>query len=559
VEACKRHVKDLREWVGELLACSEGESARECAAHHIESALDNLLAREEERESLLKELTLVLSCTAGDRLLQLALDAVIRLSRAERGYLLLERNGREQEIAAARNMQRGTVDDPAGKISRRIVSAVLDSRRSVRLDDALNNESFSGVESVKRLKLLSILCVPILAGDDAIGAIYLENRKLTGVFTAEAERAALDYARRIGTAIRNAQRMQEMHDSRIAAQEKLPAEFDFDGVIGESPAFREVLRTVSVAARSEIPVLIEGESGTGKDLMARAIHRASPRRGAPFVGVNCAALPGALLESELFGHTRGAFTGAVSERRGLFASADKGTLFLDEIGEMPLELQAKLLRVLQSGEYRPVGSDRLLKADVRIVAATQRCLAQEAAAGRFRKDLFFRLNGILVRLPPLRERKEDIPLLVDRFVRKHRPPESALRIGNDALACLIAYDFPGNVRELETTIHRAVLFSSGDSIGIGSLPENIARAGGGVLKLPFRIPKTGTELLRAKTAAGKEAVAEVERAFVERALKQADGSPSEAARQVGMNRSQFARMMSKYGFSASKKISRVER
>ena len=264
------------------------------------------------------------------------------------------------------------------------------------------------------------------------------------------------------------------------------------------------------------------------------------------------------LESELFGHTRGAFTGAVRERRGLFASADKGTLFLDEIGEMPLELQAKLLRVLQSGEYRPVGSDRLSNANVRIVAATQRRLAEEAEAGRFRVDLFFRLNGILVRLPPLRERKEDIPLLVDRFVRKHRPPGSALRIGNDALACLIAYDFPGNVRELETTIHRAVLFSGGDSIGMASLPEHIARAGGGVLKLPFRIPKTGTELLRAKTAARKEAVGEIERAFVEQALRLAGGSPSEAARGVGMNRSQFARMMSKYGFAARKGIPRTE-
>ena len=511
--------------------------------------------RDGEREALLREVTLVLSCTAGRRVLELIMDAVVRLSGAQRGYLLLAREDGSQEVVAARNMRRDSLDDVLEQISRRVVDSVLARGESVCLADALNTEPFSLAESVTRLKLLSVLCVPIRNDGRTVGVLYLENRKASGIFTAETERIVSGFAERIGAAIPNAEAMEGLRRSRDELQAALAAEYEFDGVVGSNPQFREVLRTVGIAACSDIPILIEGESGTGKELIARLVHLRSPRRDGPFVSVNCASLPQSLLETELFGHMRGAFTGAVRERRGLFATANGGALFLDEIAEMPAELQAKLLRVLQSGEYRPVGSDRTARSDVRIVAATQRVLAAEVKAGRFREDLFFRLNGVVVRVPPLRERKEDIPLLVERFIEKYRPDGEKPTLDREATACLIAYDYPGNVRELETIVRRGVLFAKAGRIGLAALPEDVARAGGETIHLPLRVPETAADLLRVKEQVKRKAVAEIERAFLQKALTAADGRPGEAARIVGMNRSQFARMLSRYGLSPQKRVS----
>ena len=507
------------------------------------------LGRDEEREALLREVTLVLSCTRVQRVLQLIMDAVIRLSGAQSGFLLRSRSDGSQEVVAARNMQRASVESAASQISRRVVSTVLAEGRTLRLDDALHTPPFSLAESVTRLKLLSVLCVPVFGDGRVLGALYLENRRASGVFTDDTERLIAEFADRIGAGILNAESLEDLRRSHDQLQAALAREYEFGGVVGNNAAFREALRTVSIAAKGDIPILIEGESGTGKELLARAVHQGSPRRGGPFVSVNCAALPHALLESELFGHTRGAFTGAVRDRRGLFATAHGGTLLLDEIGEMPLELQAKLLRVLQSGEYRSVGSDRTLVADVRIVAATQRHLAEEAKQGRFREDLFFRLNGVLVRVPPLRERREDIPLLIKRFLEKFTPSDNPLTLDREARACLLAYDYPGNVRELETIVRRAVLFARDGKMGLAALPSQVAQTRGQVLHLPVRVPATGKQLLDAKEQAKRVAVAEIERTFLVQALSAADGRPGEAARQVGMNRSQFARMLSRYGLS----------
>jgi len=514
--------------------------------------------RDEEREALLREVTLVLSCTAAHRVLRLIMDAVVRLSGAQRGTLLLSRPDGSQEVVAARNMRGNSADPVVAQISRRVVSRVLSEGRPVCLADALNTPPFSAAESVTRLKLLSVLCVPVMSQGRVIGALYLENRKASGVFTEETERIVTDFADRIGAAIENAETTVELQRTRDEMQATLAKEYAFEGVVGNNARFREVLKTAGIAARGDIPILIEGGSGTGKELLARAIHLRSPRRDELFVSVNCAALPHTLLESELFGHTRGAFTGAVRDRSGLFATANNGTLFLDEIGEMPLELQTKLLRVLQSGEYRPVGSDRTARSDVRIVAATQRVLAKEVAAKRFREDLFFRLNGVLVRIPPLRERKEDIPLLIERFLAKFQPSGEKPTLDKEALTCLLAYDYPGNVRELETIIRRAVLFAADGRIGLNALPDDIVQAGGQTFRLPLRLPETGAELLRAKEQVKCDAVAEIERAFLKRALVAAGGRPGDAARNVGMNRSQFARMLSKYGLSPQRRKGRKE-
>jgi len=398
-----------------------------------------------------------------------------------------------------------------------------------------------------------VLCAPIRAGGRIAGAVYLENRKATGLFTEETERLVAEFAETVGAALSNAEAFEDLRLSRDALRAAVTREHGFEGIEGRDRGFCELLKTVATAAKGDIPILIEGESGTGKELIARAVHLGSPRRDRAFVSVNCAALPHALLESELFGHTRGAFTGAVRDRRGLFSSANGGTIFLDEIGEMAPELQGALLRVLQSGEYRPVGSDAAAHADVRVVAATQRSLAEEVRAGRFRDDLFFRLNGVHVRVPPLRERREDIPLLVGRFLEKFKVSGEEPALTDEARACLMAYDYPGNVRELETIIRRAVLFARQGKIGIEALPPSVTKAGAETLLVPVRVPATGAQLLAAKRESSRAAASELERAFLLQALALSGDRPGEAARRAGMNRSQFEKMLSRHGLSGRQK------
>jgi len=518
-------------------------------------------AQEHDRaqEGLLREVTLVLSCIKPGRVLQLIMDSVIRLSGAQRGFLLLRRDDGSHEVAAARRMERVDVETPETELSRKVVQTVLETRRPLRLEDALNTPPYSLAESVTRLKILSVLCVPILADDRLLGVVYLENRRASGVFSAATEALLADFALKIAPAILNAEAMEHLRAERERWQAAFAREYRFEGVVGHSLALREALRLVAVAAPSDLPILVEGESGTGKELIARAVHLRSPRAERPFVSVNCAALPGTLLESELFGHRRGAFTGAVQERRGLFASAHRGTLFLDEIGEMPLELQAKLLRVLQSGEYRPVGSDSLQRADVRIVAATVRRLEAEVKAQRFRRDLFFRLKGVHVVLPPLRERREDIPLLIERFLEKFSPADRPTRIDDAARACLVAYDYPGNVRELETIVRRAILFAREGVIGVDALPPEVTDPERRVFRLPPRVPCTASELLAAKRLAADRAAREIERAFLLHALSAAEGRPGEAARRVGMNRSQFSRMLGRHGLTTARRRTAADR
>lgn len=293
-------------------------------------------------------------------------------------------------------------------------------------------------------------------------------------------------------------------------------------IVGQSSALRRVMDIANQAAPSNATVLLLGESGTGKELIARHIHKRSLRAAAPFVPVNCSAIPESILEAELFGHERGAFTGAMSRREGRFARARGGTLFLDEIGELTPAVQVKLLRVLQEGEYEPLGGDTV-KADVRIVAATNRKLEQEVEAGRFREDLYYRLNVIAITAPPLRSRRDDIPLLVDHFLgvycgKNGRP---RLEVARDAMAKLTDYSWPGNVRELENVIERAAVLCRADTIGLADLPEAITQADArAASSLVFEI---GTPL------------AEVEQRMIRETLKRTDGDKSMAAQLLGIS------------------------
>jgi two-component system response regulator HydG len=293
-------------------------------------------------------------------------------------------------------------------------------------------------------------------------------------------------------------------------------------IVGSSPALRRVLEVATQAAPSSATVLVLGESGTGKELIARFIHDHSARARAPFVAVNCAAIPETILEAELFGHERGAFTGALARREGRFAKASGGTLFLDEIGELSAAVQVKLLRVLQEGEYEPVGGDTV-RADVRIVAATNKDLRAEVAAGRFREDLFYRLNVIAITAPPLRSRREDIPLLVDHFLGVYcaKNNRSRLEAPREVLQILMDYSWPGNVRELENVVERAVVLCRGDKLTPDDLPEGIRQAPGAEpSSLTFSV---GTPL------------DEVERRLIRETLRHARGDKSVAAQLLGIS------------------------
>ena len=305
-------------------------------------------------------------------------------------------------------------------------------------------------------------------------------------------------------------------------------------IVGASRIMRELFDSIQRAGRSASTVLITGESGTGKELVARAIHEASERSGA-FIAVNCAAIPAELIESELFGHTGQAFTGAKASRAGLFESADNGTIFLDEVGELPVQVQPKLLRVLQEGAIRRVGADRERNIDVRVVAATNRDLESEVSANRFREDLFWRLNVIALRVPALRERPFDIPLLVEHFISKtaERNRTEPLRVSREALAVLTAYAWPGNVRELENAIERAAAFSSGAEITAADLPERV-RASGEAAGLV------------ARAASRRLTLDELEREYIIETLRHTGGNKSRAAELLGLDRKTLYRKLDEY-------------
>ncbi len=326
--------------------------------------------------------------------------------------------------------------------------------------------------------------------------------------------------------------------------EQVAGAYGFEQLIGASPAMRRVFETIARVADTDVTVLVRGESGTGKELVANALHYRSPRRARPLVKMNCAALSRELVESELFGHEKGAFTGAVGRREGKFEAADGGTLFLDECGDMPLETQAKLLRAIQEKEFERVGGNQPIKVDVRLIAATNQDLEAAVKAGRFREDLYYRLRVIELVIPPLAERREDIPLLVDRFLA-----DAAARFGRpvkpltaDALRACVAHQWKGNVRELKSAIEQALLLAPGDEIAamdLFTIPETAS---------PTMLPANGDG--RSFRDAKEQVVAAFERDFILQALRRHGGNITKAAEEVGMYRQNFQQKMRELGITA---------
>jgi DNA-binding NtrC family response regulator len=342
-------------------------------------------------------------------------------------------------------------------------------------------------------------------------------------------------------------------------RQRMDSETAVHGIVGSSAKIQEVLRVASRLKDTRTAVLISGESGTGKELIARAIHFRGAFANRPFVAVDCGSLVPTLIESELFGYEKGAFTGALKSKQGLFQSADTGSVFLDEIGELPLELQAKLLRVLQEKEVRPVGSNQRVKVDVRIIAATNRDLEAAYKNGTFRKDLYFRLNVVTVHVPALRERRSDIPMLVNWFCERYAPGAD-LRVSNAAMKALMNYDWPGNVRELENCVERAVALGDGTMIDLSDLPQSIA-----AFNTPSRMqPESTVELVSdlaasAELSSGESVTAplsttdleDIERATIQRVFEQVKGDKALAGRMLGISRATLYRKLKRYNISGS--------
>jgi DNA-binding NtrC family response regulator len=343
--------------------------------------------------------------------------------------------------------------------------------------------------------------------------------------------------------------------------EKIPASLSFEDVVGAAPQFRAALAIAAKAARARVPVLIEGESGVGKDVLARAIHAASPRHKQPMVTVNCGAIPANLVESDLFGHERGAFTGAFDRQVGKFVAADMGTIFLDEVSEMPLDAQVKLLRVLQDGEVQPIGARRPTHVDVRVIAATNKRLHDEIEAGRFREDLYYRLNVVQLTIPPLRERLGDVPALCRHLLARiaTQPGLRGLGLTDDALALLMQHDWPGNVRQLQNALFRAAVLCEGDALTAQDFPQIAAvvrnRAHGDAPHARLRaVPQTHREAAGITLFEGDGHVrqlAEIEADVIRLAIGHYRGRMTEVARRLGIGRSTLYRKLSELGIDSA--------
>ena len=495
-----------------------------------------------------------------EKLLETLIDVVVDLSEAERGFVLLaSRSG--LDVVVARNMDREAVRRSKSKFSTSIASRVLQTGEVIRLEDAIEADDFRQQESIVALRIRSVICLPLKGRSEVIGAMYLDNRFKPGVFSQDvvemlqafaeqatvaiettrlladykASVAALEQARleveRLNSKLQEKVLFQEALLQQKAQeierqQEQLQTRFRFSSIIGASKAIQDMFSLMARIVSTHVPVLILGESGVGKELVARAIHFEGQRKDHRFVSINCAALPDTLLESELFGHRKGAFTDASTEKKGLFALADCGTLFLDEVGDMSLSMQAKLLRVLQEGEFSPLGAEEVVKVDVRIVAATNRDLRQMVASGQFRQDLYYRLDVVSLRVPPLRQRMEDVPLLLDHFLNEYAARNNTQRpaVSPEALRVLMAYDWPGNVRELQSVVQTSAVFAQNGVVTLVSLqpkPEVFRKSP------DAHLPLASLENLDLRT---------LEKQAVAAALARSGGNKQQAARLLGISR-----------------------
>jgi transcriptional regulator with GAF, ATPase, and Fis domain len=493
-------------------------------------------------EDLYEISKLLLAEDDAERTPEVLLRRIVERCGAETGFVVV-REGSSYQQKFEVGDERGRQSDFERRFSRSLVREAIATGALLYLPNLIEDPRFAAAESGLAIGRCSVLVAPLRYGGEVYGVVYLENRGRVDSFPPESRAFLTELAEIAGLFLKRASDGEELRRRNRSLERDLFAQHDFAGIVTRDPRMVELLRVVAQVAGADAPILVLGETGTGKELIARALHVNSPRRGKPFVTVHCSALPGTLLESELFGHVAGAFTDAKRDRPGRLASAHGGTLFLDEVGEIPVEAQAKLLRFLQFGEIQRLGSDRTEKVDVRIVAATHRDLRQLVKEGRFREDLYFRLKVLDLALPPLRERRGDVPLLADHFLRRcWRRAGERPRWTPRAERALHSHPYPGNVRELAHAVERACLLARGPELDVDLLPPELAGAAAGGGAEPVFSTFTSEGLNQARDAA----VEAVERRFVAELMERFEGNVSRAAREAGIHRSYLQKLLARH-------------
>ncbi|MBI4752597.1 MAG: sigma-54-dependent Fis family transcriptional regulator [Acidobacteria bacterium] len=482
---------------------------------------------------------------------EVLMDQLLEGTQAERGFIVFfHPESSEAEIISMRNFQTAHLTAEEYRPSRSLLRSVLSDGKSLLFHDISQDINFRQEPSIQNFGLKSVAITPLKKDGRVLGALYLENRNLATAFDA-GDLNFLDLAGRLMVfCLHNARLLPILFkENRVRLNDN---QFSTD-IVGQSPAIIWLQEQIQKVADSQATVLIEGESGTGKELVARALHSHSRRRDRKFIALNCAAIPEQLVESELFGHERGAFTGAFEQHIGFLEQANGGTLFLDEISELPFSLQAKLLRVLQFQEFHRLGGKQVKKVEVRIVAATSKNLKELIDEKKFQEALYYRLNVIPLHVPPLRARKEDIAPLVAHFLKIFGDRyKKTIHLEPGMIEILSEYNFPGNIRELENLVHRLVVFASDNRIAIADLPKEILQIHTQRLKLTatplyrlLQTPVTDLADIRQRRAQVKQFFAAEERKLVERAIEEANGNVTEAASRLGLHRATLHEILKK--------------
>jgi len=462
------------------------------------------------------------------------LDLIFEVVPAGRGAILLaEGAGQEFNCLYARTRQAG--QPQLVRISRTIARQVMQENVAILGMDVPASGKLREVESLAASEVRSLLCVPLTVFQRGIGCIYLDSTNATNRFHEDHLQLLVAIAGISAVALDNARRLQwlEQENQRLTTEVRQE-----QSLVGEGARMKEIFQFLARVAPTESTVLLEGESGTGKELAARALHRNSHRGNKPFLAINCAAIPETLLESDLFGHERGAFTGAAVQKKGRLEIADGGVVFLDEIGELAPALQVKLLRVLQEREFERVGGTQTIKVDIRLIAATNRDLNEAVRTGEFRQDLYYRLAVVRLTLPPLREHREDIPMLTRHFVQKYakRSKVKPKPVSREAMAALVNYEWPGNVRELENAIERALVMGSSDAVLLEDLPESLLEQ------------ESAAEMHEGKYHASLK---ELKKQLIVDAVEQTGGNYVEAAGILGVHPNYLHRLIRNLGLKDS--------
>ena len=481
---------------------------------------------------------------------RLLLDRVIDFTGAEKGFIVVKEEGSFQEKYHV-HFDRDVISSRKRKFSRTLVREAISAAKIIYSEDITSDPRFVGSESIVMLGAGSALVTPVEHNGQVEAVIYLEKRERA--FSDEDQGFMAEFSHLAGIALHQALERQALTRLRRLHQQDFLDAYNFKGLIARDPRMIHLLETVVQVAASNATVLINGETGTGKELIARAVWQNSDRANQPYVTLHCGALPETLFESELFGHRKGSFTGAHQDRNGRIAGADGGTLFLDEVAEIPMASQAKLLRFIQFGEYQRVGSDRVERVDLRIIVATHKDLGKMVEDGTFRQDLYFRLNVLELEIPPLRERKGDIPILVAHFLEKFRKNGEKLpKITPEAMASLERYHYPGNVRELAHVVERICVMGRGSELGEDLLPRAMRRDR---RKKKREKPVyqdfsfdtySNEELKKARNVATKSAVAKVEQVYLQGLMELCEGNVTRAAEVAGMQRPYLHRLLARY-------------